>query len=388
MKLRLQNIVLLLASMAYFFMRGSATKKFLEPRKAIIFQLAKMGDMVCTTPMFRAIKTKYPDCKVLVVGDRVNGEILQGNSDVDRYIVYKKNIMDIIKTLRQERIDFGCVTGPSPEALAMLYLSGIPLIAAPIIENGFSPQETRVYRAIRKFVHSVPHQMGHYSAREYLRLLECIGIFSSDTKKYLAYSPEALNRVRELFLSKNINPQKNLLAVIFPSTGDPSKKWGSEKFAALADYLVTRYHARIIVPGSSADHMAADEMIAYMREKNAVFNFVGHSPIEELKALVSLVSLVIAVDTGIIYIAEAFGIPTLDIAGPVDEREQPPRGECHAVVVPKREKPILQTMNTSMYDRVEARRQAEAISVEMVQQVLDPLMEKIMERREHATPLT
>lgn len=388
MKLRLQNMMLLLASIAYFFLRGSATRKISQPRNAVIFQLAKMGDMVCTTPMFRAIKARYPDCKVYVVGDRVNGELLRGSPDVDRYIIYRKNIAEIVRLLRYQKIDFGCVTGPSPEALAMLYLSGIPLVAAPIIENGFSPQETRVYRAIRKLVTAVPHRMGYYSAREYLRLLECIGIDTHETKKHLVYSKDAESRVRELLAQGGIDVKKDFLVIVFPSTGDPSKKWGSKKFAALADYLATHYRATIIVPGGEADRKDAENMLEQMHSRASVFNFVGRLSIEELKAFVSKVHLVIAVDTGIIYIAEAFGIPTLDIAGPVDEREQPPIDDFHYVVVPPRAKAALQTMNTSIYDRAEARRQAEAISVEMVQQVLDSLMEKIIKRRKHASQLT
>ena len=31
------------------------------------------------TPMFRAVKEKYPKAKVLVIGNRVNKEILGGN---------------------------------------------------------------------------------------------------------------------------------------------------------------------------------------------------------------------------------------------------------------------------------------------------------------------
>lgn len=381
MKLRLQNIMLLLASLVYFLLRGMATKKMVKPRNAVIFQLAKMGDMVCTTPMFRAIKARYPDCKVYVVGDQVNGELLHGSPDVDCYIIYRKNIVEVVRLLRRENIDFGCVTGPSPEALAMLYLAGIPLIAVPSIENGFSPQETRVYRAIRKLVTAVPHRMGHYSAREYLRLLECMGIYTSETKKYLVYSKDAESHVRELLVQNGIDIKKDFLVIIFPSTGDPAKKWGSEKFAALADYLATRHYVKIIVTGSDADRKDAENMLGQVRSRVSTFNFAGRLSIEELKALVAQVHLVIAVDTGIIYIAEAFGIPTIDIAGPVDEREQPPIGDFHYVVVPPRIKAVLQTMNTSIYDRAEARRQVDAVSVEMVQRVLDSLMEKIIKSK-------
>ena len=93
--------------------------------------------------------------------------------------------------------------------------------------------------------------------------------------------------------------------------------------------------------------------------------------IDELKALIAQAGLFISVDTGPLYIAEAFGVPTVDIVGPMDEREQPPIGEHHKVVVPPRTAAAIHIMNARVYDEQEARRQIEAISVEMVCEAVD-----------------
>jgi len=45
-----------------------------------------------------------------------------------------------------------------------------------------------------------------------------------------------------------------------------------------------------------------------------------------------MMSLYVSADTGPIYIAEAFNVPTIDITGPVNENEQPPQGEKHKIV--------------------------------------------------------
>lgn len=94
---------------------------------------------------------------------------------------------------------------------------------------------------------------------------------------------------------------------------------------------------------------------------------MSDSSIDELKALIAQAGLFVAVDTGPVYIAEAFGTPTVDIVGPMDEREQPPRGEIHLVVVPPAPRtPQLHIMNARVYNEEEVRRQTESISVEMV----------------------
>ena len=79
-------------------------------------------------------------------------------------------------------------------------------------------------------------------------------------------------------------------------------------------------------------------------------------------------------DTGPIYIAEAYGAPTIDIVGPMDDNEQPPRGEKNKIVkLEERKQPAIHIMNSSDYDYKEARRQIDGITVDMVIEKLEEL---------------
>ncbi len=373
MKSRLRNIFLFKLSFLYFFLRGRATREIKNPWRILIVQLAKLGDMVCTTPVFRAIKKQYPECQVYVLGDNVNKKLLEGSKDVDGYFVYEKDIWKTRYQIKKEKFDVACMTGPSPEILAMLYLSGIPLIVAPKIENGFSPQETIVYRGIKHLVVSAPHHMGQYAAREYLRLLEPIGIVADDTTKHLVYSEESRKKVSELLMVYNLDATKDFLVGIFPSTGYDIKRWPADRFAKVADYLIEKYNAVVVVPGSEGDRAQCEEMIEKIAHKEKVISAVGRFSLDELKALVASLNLFISVDTGPIYIAEAFGVPTIDIVGPMDDREQPPMGEKHKIVKVDRKEPMLHVMNTSVFDYKEAVRQRDEITVEMVLKAVDEL---------------
>lgn len=371
---RLRNILLLLLCFVYFFIRGSGKKKNSVPKKVLVAQLAKLGDMVCTTPVFRAIKKHYPACEVFVMGDKVNRALLAGNTDADGYIVYTKEFWKTSREIRKNKFDAVFLTGPSPEISALLYLSGIPLVVVPRIENGFSPQETKVYKLLRRFTAEAPHSMGCYAAREYLRLLEPIGIFEEDTAKHLAFSDGAKKKVGQFFAEKHFEPHRDFLAGVFPSTGYDIKRWPAERFAAVADYLIEKYNAVVVVPGSEGDKAQCEAMIAKMKHKEKVVSAVGKFSVDELKALVANLKLFISVDTGPIYVAEAFGVPTVDIVGPMDDREQPPVGPKHKVVKVERKEPQLHVMNTSVFDYAEAIRQRDGITVEMVLREIDELM--------------
>jgi ADP-heptose:LPS heptosyltransferase len=97
------------------------------------------------------------------------------------------------------------------------------------------------------------------------------------------------------------------------------------------------------------------------------FDTTGLWNIDELKVFISKLGLFVSSDTGPIYIAEAFGVPTVDIVGPVDEKDQPPRGPFHEVVFDNtRARPVTGVFTNKFYNYTEARRQAEAITVEQV----------------------
>lgn len=368
-----QNLLLLLAALLYAPIRGSARKKVLTPKRIIIIQMAHLGDMVCTTPMFRAMKELYPQSKVYVAGSSLNSTILQGNPDVDGYIVWSNKIREMILAIRALQCDFGVVTGPNFTGLATLFLSGVPTIVAPKVVGEKIPLETKPYRLLRRWVHLESHVLGQYAPREYLKLLSPIGVTTTNTKKYVFFSDEALKSVLSKIVSSKIGARK--FTIIAPGAGHPAKRWPAERFAKVADYIATNYMP-VVVIGSPKDA----EDVTTMMEKvtnNDVVDFSGESSIDELKAIVSRASLFVSVDTGPLYIAESFGVPTIDIVGPASETVQPPIGPKNIVLVPKRKYPTMTMFHTRVIDPVETKRQAEATTVEEVIKAVDTLMRDI-----------
>ena len=354
--------------------RGPSTNVPKEIQRVCVVQTAKMGDMVCTTPLFRAIKNTYPQAQVFVVGDNINKDILADNPDIDGYVVWHNDYQQLVQELLGLRVDFACLTTPNFFALAGLYLSGIPAIAAPKVLGGWSPLQTAGYKLVRTLVLSVPHTMGQYAPREYLRLLEPIGITTTDTAKHLQYSQTAKEQVAQ-FLARHALVEKKF-AIISPSAGNKIKRWPANRFAEVAQYLVQK-GLSVVVIGGKRDKEEVEEMFFALQEKNNhIINALGQFSIDELKACISQAALFVSVDTGPLYIAEAFGVPTVDIVGPMDENEQPPRGPKHAIVLaPNRSKPQLHIMSARLYDSVEAERQTEAITTQAVINAVESVLQ-------------
>lgn len=345
-------------------------------RTVVVVQNMKMGDMVCTTPLFNALKKHIPGVRVVVCGDLVNEQVLAGHPSVDRYIHFNhRDVKSIIHDLKTESIDAGITPGPDVLGLSVLALSGAKSIVVPKVVGGSSPYEGRWYKILRFFVKTMPHTMGTYAPREYLRLLEPLGIFTDDTKKTLSVSDSSRKSVDTLIGSPA------LMIGISPSAGNKIKQWPAERFGKVADYLIRTHDARICVYGSSKEQEEIDMMMQEVTVKERAIVLHPHINLEGLKAVTERLSLFISSDTGPIYIAEAFGVPTIDIVGPVDEREQPPYGPGHIVLVPDQPRvPQLHVLDARSYDEKEARRQAESVSVERVLEAAETLLDTHTEK--------
>lgn len=352
---------------------GKAQKKPSKLNKMLVVQRAKLGDMVCTTPLFHALKRFNQDIEVYVYGNKINKQVLENNSDIDGYIVDTNSVFRNIHLFRKQAFDCVCIVTPDFFALASAYLAGVRCIIVPQVVGGYSPYETIPYKIMRRFVIVKTHRMGHYAPLEYLRLLEPLGIFTEDTTKHLRFSTKANTKAQELFSQYT----DKILVGITLSAGNKIKEWPVARFAEVANYVASKYNALIVIFGSINDSEYAKEMKNSLSKDVQYIDTTGTLSIDELKAIVSKLNLFVSVDTGPIYIAEAFGVPTIDIVGPIDENEQPPRGKYHKIVVTKREKAMLHVMNARVYNKKEAKRQVESISVNMVIDVYNTLINNL-----------
>jgi len=103
---------------------------------------------------------------------------------------------------------------------------------------------------------------------------------------------------------------------------------------------------------------------------------------EDLKARISKLDVFISVNTGPIYIAEAFDVSTVDLIGPVSPWDQPPQGKIHKMVfAPGNPKPLLYVLDTRNHDVKEAQRIAQSTRLEDVIAAVEEALQEVDKRR-------
>jgi ADP-heptose:LPS heptosyltransferase len=103
-------------------------------------------------------------------------------------------------------------------------------------------------------------------------------------------------------------PGARPLAVLQPGATDPRRRWPAASFAAVGDWLVEAGF-EVAINGSADEHVLVRSVRVAMRHHaQAVAPALG-----ALAGLLARASLVVASDTGPLYLAEAVGTPTVAI---------------------------------------------------------------------------
>jgi len=179
-----------------------------------------------------------------------------------------------------------------------------------------------------------------------------------------------------------MTPPYKYLIGMSAAAGNKEKQWLPKKFAEVANHLIKNYNAHIVVIGSKNDISESSEMISAIKDKSKVTDTTNLNSIDELKALVSKLDTFISVNTGPLYIAEAFNVPTVDLIGPVNPWDQPPQGKIHKMVfAPGKPKPLLSILNSRNHDVKEARRIAQSTRVEDVITAVEETLQEVDKRK-------
>lgn len=111
------------------------------------------------------------------------------------------------------------------------------------------------------------------------------------------------------------------IAVLNPGGNNPAKRWPTERFAALGDYLAQHHGLTIAIAGGPNERELADAIAAQCAPTTPTLNLpaVGLG-IPALKGILQRARLLITNDTGPRHIAAAFGTPVVTLFGPTDHR--------------------------------------------------------------------
>ena len=338
-------IYVLLAYISYplvFLISKLSGRAGLEPAPTfVVFQTAKLGDMICTTPVFREIKRAYPASRLGVVIHPATRPLLKNNPHVDEIIEFDPKLyrgvagkIRFALALGKRRYSSALILMPNAANILAAFWALIPkrVCVYPTPASGTRGHDftgPTLRRLLALNTHLEYHGEGRLSMETYLGALKHFGIKNCEMQKEV-YAPKEADAKAAMFL-KGGGP----FAGVAPGTANAMKEWGREKFIELTKKIVDGTTATVVVLGSEKERVVGEEIVDSLGARR-VINACGAFSLEDAPALLKRLSVVIGVDTALIYMADALNVPVVDIAGPCDMNDQRPTGKG-GVIIQKKE---------------------------------------------------
>jgi len=290
-------------------------------RRILVIQTAKIGDMICATPLFREIKRAHPQATLAVMHDPLTRPILEFNPHVDTMIPCQqgdfktlRGKIRLARLLRRGQYDVALIMNPNVSFIVGTLWAGIPCRLA--VYPDFSGRTFRL--AAPLLSRTVLHRPDRLLIDAYFQLLASLGIKATDSRREVYAAPAAHDRVAGL-----LGGTSHLIGIAV-SSGNKLKALGTDKLEAIIDLLHSVGSYTIVLIGTEADKEESSSIRSQVKMPDRVIDTCGMLKLNELPALLEKLSLFIGVDSGVTYMADAFSIPIVLIAGPVNSTEQRP----------------------------------------------------------------
>lgn len=303
-----------------------------KPGSILVFQTAKIGDMICTSPVFREIKKAYPSARLGVVVDPVAVPLLKHNPHVDEIIVFDRGKyrglggkLAFARLLYVKGYASALILMPNVTNIVAPFWAGIPRRVAVHPDFAGSTLKRLLGLCTSVEYHTPPRM----AMETYLRSLRHFGIEKYTLDKDVFASPGAEEKAAVLL--KGHGPFAGLVL----GTGNELKDWGKDNFMTLAGKMLSFTGATIVLLGSGKERPIGEEVVNYTKDSRRVLNLCGSVTLDEAPALIKRMSVVVGVDTGLVYMADALNVPVVVIAGPCDMNDQRPTGKRTAIIQEK-----------------------------------------------------
>jgi len=298
-----------------------------DARRILLVRLDSLGDVILTTPAIHAIRESQPAARLTLLASSVGAQAGRLDPDLDDVIVYDSPMSDawlelpqapereleLVAALRQGEYDGAIIftsyhQSPLPAAM-LCYLAGIPLRLGATDDGAGSLLTTR---------HHWPPGLYHEVERA-LNLVGVVGYRTREPELVLRVPASVRRAVHRRLNASGIDPER-LLIVVHPGCSMPARTYAWQRFAAVADLLVQRLGAQVILTGSGQEMPLAERIRSRM--EHPALSWVGQSSVGELAALIEMADLVVTNNTGPAHIAAAVKTPVVDLFAWTNPPEQ------------------------------------------------------------------
>ena len=297
-------------------------------RKILVIQTAFIGDAILTLPLLQSLKVHYPESSIDVIVVPRTAEIFAHHPAIGQIIQYDKRGNDrglkglwrLRNKLIGQKYDLVIVPHRSLRSAFLTWL------LKPTMSIGFD--KSAGHWLFKKTVRY--NSLAHEIERN-LSLLSPLKLPEVGTGLPRLYpSKEDVQIIDSIVAENGLNRYKNIVAVA-PGTIWNTKRWPSDRFAAVCRHIASE-NVAIVLVGGGEDTELCKEVLEASQAKN-VFSVAGKLSLLQSAELIRRCTVLISNDSAPMHIAVAVGTPVVAIFGAtIPEYGFAPRGPFDIVL--------------------------------------------------------
>jgi ADP-heptose:LPS heptosyltransferase len=277
------------------------------PEKILVIRLSSIGDILLTTPLLRVVHARFPQSRIdYCIKDRFQ-PLLVHHPHIRRILTFPqaggfKALWNLRRQIREEKYD--------------------------VILDLHRNQRSWLLRDRRSHITTFPKYylrrwlLVHLGwnlfstvepvYRRYLQALKPWHIADDGQGLEFALTEDEKSFGRRYLTDAGVGAEQPCFALAV-GAGYETKQWPAESFAGLAQRLISRYQARIILFGADKD-MATSRNVADLIGAG-VINATGALDIRQTASVMAATTLVVANDSGLMHLAVALHKKTVAVFG-------------------------------------------------------------------------
>jgi len=306
-------------------------------RRILCVRLDNMGDVLMTTPAFRALKASFPGVHLTLLTSSMGAGVAPYVPEIDAVLTFDVPwvglngavpspdvVMALVERLRRGRFDAAILftvfsQNPLPAAL-VCYLAGIPLRLGYCRENPYGLLTDWV--PDREPFDGIAHEVTRQ-----LDLVAQVGARTSDDRLSLSVSDAmragALSKLR----AAGIDPARPWL-LLHPGASEARRRYPAAGFVA-AGRLLAADGGQIAVTGAASERALAEDVAAGIGPGAA--SLAGSLDLGAFIGLVAEAPLLVSNNTGPVHIAAATGTPVVVLYARTNPQHTPWRVPCRVL---------------------------------------------------------
>jgi ADP-heptose:LPS heptosyltransferase len=293
--------------------------------RILLIQLRRIGDVLMTTPAVRALREARPEAHITYLTEPPAHVVFQNSPRVNAVKLHPRKSgllshLHLMRELRGERYDIVIDFFSNPRSAQLAWATG----AAQRIGFDFPGRRWA-------YTHRVGTAQGRrFAAQHKADLLEPLGISTPSLLPEIFLGAEQRAYAQRQLAGLGVR-ENELLVALCPVSRQPYKVWPAKHFARIADVLIERYGAQVLLFWGPGEESFVNAVRAEM-----TYRALPDYPVPDLPRMAALLErchVYVGNDNGPRHFAIAVGTPTVAVFGrPFPENWTPPGQPLHQAV--------------------------------------------------------